>query len=277
MGIKLKEALVLEISNENIILYFAGIVALLLSLWWPIFARWFLKNQEVQWPRRCISLVLAGIIGMALAYMVYHNSKTLQDNSVVLYSSLTILFLGLPIFFTLWLLRTHDVQRQMNKTKENTNNSTLFESVKMLTEKYPEGYTKENSLSAKIALEQLAYLRREPGFDKERIDLIIQGLSLKGIYLAGAYLSGLNLSRANLSDAHLEEADLSGTNLSGTDLRRTHLQGTNLSNSVYDVKDKRKWNFATYNNETKFDGTWLENTDARNEAGMVHEKFNESA
>ena len=149
------------------------------------------------------------------------------------------------------------------------NNSTLFESVKMLTEKYQEEYTKENSLSAKIALEQLAYLRREPGFDKERIDLIIQGLSLKEIYLAGAYLSGLNLSRANLSDAHLEEADLSGTNLSGTDLRRTHLQGTNLSNSVDDVKDKRKWNFATYNNESNFDGTWLESIEARGEAGMV--------
>ena len=132
------------------------------------FVQWFLRHQEVQWIRRCISLVLAGLIGIALVYAVYPSFEGLKEDNPTLRSSLAILVLGLPTFFTLWLLRTHDVQRQINKTKESINNSTLFESVKMLTEKYPEGYTKENSLSAKIALEQLAYLRREPGFDKER-------------------------------------------------------------------------------------------------------------
>ena len=217
---------------------------------------WVLKN-------RTYSLVLAGILGIVLAYCVYNFFSNICDiNKTVLHSSLTILALGLPTFFMLWLFRTRDVQ-------ENINNSTFFECARMLVEATQQGGEGEKkSLSTKIALEQLAYLRKENSFNKEKIDLLTQGLNLTSQDLKYAYLGGLNLSRADLSNAYLEEADLSGTKLSGTDLEGAYLQGTNLSNFFDDVKDKNKWNFATYNSETKFDGTWLAGKEARDEANM---------
>ena len=275
----MQEILDYSLDYNEIIYIVLALVSLLLSFLWLYRAdiiRWFLKHQEVQWIKRWISLALAAILGMPLAYGIYQNFEALKPDSSVLHGSLTILALGLPTFFVLWLFRTHDVQRQINKTKENTNNSTLFECAKMLTEKYSEGYTKENSLSAKIALEQLAYLRREPGFDKERVNLITQGLSLEGVHLRGAHLSGLDLSRANLRKAHLEDANLSGTNLSGANLGYAYLQGTNLSNFVDDVKDKNKWQFASFDEESNFDNTWLESIEARGEAGMFPKERDES-
>ncbi len=230
------------------------------SDWWKNYKPWILEN-------RTYSLGWAVLIGMILALVVYWVFFLLKND--ILRSSLTILALGLPTFFTLWLFRTYDVDRQIDKTEENTNNSTFFECVKMLTEKYSEEYTEENSLSTKIALEQLAYLRRETGFEKKRIDLITQGLDLNRIYLEDAHLSGLDLSRASLRQAHLEGANLSGTNLSGTNLYHSYLQGTNLSNFIDNVKDKNKWRFASFWNGTKFDGTWLESTEMRDAAGMV--------
>ena len=214
---------------------------------------WVLKN-------RTYSLLVASLLGVVLAIAAYHCFDGLC--TTVLHSSLTILALGLPTFFILWLFRTRDVQ-------ENINNSTFFECARMLVETTQQGGEGEKkSLSAKIALEQLAYLRKENSFNKEKIDLLTQGLNLTRLDLKHAYLGGLNLSRADLSNAHLEVADLSGTKLSGTDLSGAYLQGANLSNFIDDVKDKNKWNSATYNNETKFDGTWLAGKEARDKANM---------
>ena len=227
-------------------------------------------------------LVLAGISGMILAYGVYDSVSDIESlyhiENEVLQSSLTILALGLPTFFILWLFRTHDVQ-------ENINNSTFFECARMLVEETQEEEdtqeredTKKRYLSTKIALEQLAYLRRETGFSKKRIDFITQELNLDRINLKGARLSGLDLSGAKLSKADLSNADLNrvklidanldAADLSGTNLRYAYLQGANLSNFVDDVKDKDKWDFTTYNSETKFGDTWLAIKEARDEANM---------
>ena len=69
--------------------------------------------------RRC-SLLRASILGVVSAFGIYHVFFGLEHN--ILRSSITILALGLFIFYVLWVFRTHDVQRQIDKTEENTNN-----------------------------------------------------------------------------------------------------------------------------------------------------------
>ena len=175
--------------------------------------------------RRC-SLLRAGILGVLFALVIYYFSREL--NNKTLQSSITILALGLPTFYILWKFRTHDVQRQIDKvqkqiakTEENTNNSTFFECARMLTEvKSAEGKpTKYDSLSKKIALEQLVYLKIEIGFDKKRIDSLTRGLDLGGKNFNLARFSGLDLSKADLSGANLSGADLSRADLSEAKLK----------------------------------------------------------
>ena len=75
---------------------------------------------ELTLKYRKISLVLAGTFGIVLACYVYQFfSNQVDINKTALHGSLTILALGLPTFFILWLFRTHDVQ-------ENINNSTFL-------------------------------------------------------------------------------------------------------------------------------------------------------
>ena len=231
--------------------------------------------RELTLKYRKTFLVLAGIFGIGLAHGMHRFFPYIYDTSnPVLHSSLTILALGLPTFFALWLFRTYDVQRQIDKTEENTNNSTFFECARMLVEATQQGgETEKKSLSAKIALEQLAYLRRETSLDKKRIDLLTQGLDLSDLDLKYADLSGLNLSRTKLSDAHLEKANLRGTSLNDTDLTHAYLQGTNLSNFTDDFKYKSKWHLAIYDRDSNFYGTWLESVKARGEAGMLPEEL----
>ncbi len=230
--------------------------------WWCERCKpWILEN-------RTYSLFCAGLIGIVFALIVYWIFYALKN--YVLHGSLTILALGLPTFFVLWLFRTHDVQRQIDKTEENTNNSTFFECAQILIEVVKGKEDKERKSSeAKVALEQLAYLKRETSFDEKRIGLITQGIDLDRIHLEGARLSGLDLSGAYLRDTHLEGADLSEVNLSGADLTHAYLQGTNLSNFIDNVKDKNKWYYAAFNGESNFDGTWLEDIEVRHEIDMV--------
>ena len=148
---------------------------------------WLYGTKIIQWflKYRKTFLALASILGMVLAYGMYDffsGERDLENN--VLHSSLTILALGLPTFFMLWLFRTHDIQ-------ENINNSTFFECARMLTEEYPTGDTLA-TLPPQIALKQLAYLRRKTNFNRERIDLLTQGLKLNEIFLVNAYLDGID-------------------------------------------------------------------------------------
>ena len=222
---------------------------------------WSYRTNAVQWmlKHRIIVLALTSISGIGLAHCIYNFFSGERDlNNPVLHSSLTILALGLPTFFILWLFRTRDVQ-------ENINNSTSFECARMLAEKYVEGNIAVIS-PQKIALEQLAYLKRKTSFDKEKIDILTKGLRLRGIYLDHARLSGLNLSRSKLESAKLNNADLSGVNLAGAylgevdlrgaNLRGADLRGADLTNFIDD--DKTKWKGAFYSYTTKFNGTRLE-------------------
>ena len=196
---------------------------------------WLRRTRIVQWPTkyRKTFLVLAGISGGVLAYGMYKFFPyTSNTDNPFLHSSLTILFLGLPTFFILWLFRTHDVKKQIDKTEENTNDSTFFECARMLIEATQQRgeQLEKKSLLTKIALEQLAYLKRETGFNKERIDLLTQGLNLRDLDLRYTDLRGLNLSRSNVTDT--------------------------------------RFNNASYNADTKFDGTVLDSRNARDGAGM---------
>ena len=203
-----------------------------------IIHRWHEKIEKLIVKYRNRSLLIAAIIGVGLAFFIYYVFSKL--NGSVLHSSITILFLGLPTFYVLWKFRTHDVQRQIDKTEENTNNSTFFECARMLTEEIPteempteEMPTEEipaqhDSLSKKTALEQLAYLKKETGFDEKRIDSLTRVLDLRGKSFNLARFSGLDLSIANLNKAKLSHADLTGTKLIVTKLNGAKLYRAKL-------------------------------------------------
>ena len=185
--------------------------------------------------RRC-SLLRAGILGVLSAFFIYYFFFGLKHD--ILRSSITILFLGLPTFYVLWVFRTRDVQEQIDKTEENTNNSTFFECARMLAEgKTAEERLEEKesvqynyeSLSKKTALEQLAYLRRETGFDKKRIDSLTRGLHLSSEIFEFARFNGLDLSKADLSRAKLNEAILIDAEFIGAELIGAELNGANLT------------------------------------------------
>ena len=214
----------------------------LLTLGLPFFFLWIfriyntrkqLNERVIEWilNDRIKSLFWAGVLGIGLAIIAYIAADCSCNK--IFQSSITLLFLGLPTFFTLWVFRTHDVQEQLDKaekqldkaekqikkTEENTNNNTFFECVRMLMfEAPPESDEKDrikNSFHKKVALEQLAYLKRETGFDKKRIDLLTKSLSsLNTTELNYARLSGINLSDMNLIGISLIDADLSNADLS---------------------------------------------------------------
>ena len=217
--------------------------------------------------QRICSLLRASILGAVSAFFIYYvlgelGNKTLQN-------SITILFLGLPTSYVLWRFRTYDVQRQIDKTEENTNNSTFFECERILIEEKP---PEHDSLSKKTALEQLAYLKRETGFDKKRIDSLTRGLDLKDKNFNFARFSGLDLSKADLANADLTGADLTGADLSETNLAGVNLAGANLTraklNGVYLILANLIE--VIYNDDTEFNGTILEDKEMRDKAGMIY-------
>ena len=215
--------------------------------------------------RRC-SLLRAAILGVLSAFFIYYFFFGLKHD--ILRSSITILFLGLPTFYVLWVFRTHDVQKQIDKTEEGTNNSTFFECVRMLTEgepipKMPKGVEdynliKHKSLPKKTALEQLAYIRKN-GFDKKRIDSLTRGLYLENENFESARFSGLDLSTTNLNGANLRGADL-----------------TKVKFNLEAILKDFKLYGAIYDDDTEFNGTILEKKETRGLACMIY-KENEPA
>ena len=193
------------------------------------------------------ALIVAGAIGLLLAFGVYNTVADWFNDTPTLKSSITILALSLPTLFILWMFRTHD-------TQENINNTTLFECARLLATK--------DSLSQKIALEQLAYLRRETSFDKKRIDLLTRNLSLQDKDFSHAQLRGLDLSGADLRKTTLIKADLREVTFDKSDLRGIVLSGADLSNT--NLKG------SYYNDETNFKVTVYDKSkEARDKAGLI--------
>ena len=253
------------------------------------------------------TLIVAAAIGYVFANYACDIVSFCTPEKPVLESSITILALGLPTFFILWLFRTHD-------TQENINNSTFFECARMLATKDSiedsDGNLIKESLPQKIALEQLAYLKRETSFDKKKIDLLTRNLFLMRKDLSYAQLSGIDLSGVNLKQAILIQADLSnadlkladltggidltGADLHGADLRGADLHGADLkpadlgysdfsnladlsnadlraANLTQAKLDDAKLEGTIYNDMTAFEGTWLDNKEARYKAGMIYQ------
>ncbi len=195
------------------------------------------------------------------------------------------LILVFPTLAVLWVFRSHDAREQLEANKNNTDNNTFFECAKMLTEEHLEG----KASSKKIALEQLAYLKRETGFDEKRIDALTKGCNLEKENLNRAYLGGIDLSMAKLNNTQLMRADLSNTNLFYSDLINTSLFYANLSNAnlmyakltnadlrytnLSDIayNDETEWQGATYNDKTNFGKTKFKDKKARDDAGMIYE------
>lgn len=220
------------------------------------------------------SLLAAGLFGVGLAFVLFpllidtvsfigdQFVSSSQGYKTTLRAHVTLLLLGLPIFFVLWLFRTYDVQRQIDKSQESIHNSSFFECARMLTD--------ENDLAKKIALEQLAYLKEKSAFDEERIDFLTQGISLIGkdstkVVFRHARLKGLNLSKASMCGISLTMADLREVNLSGADLSRADLSGADLRGARL---EGTIWQdglgAAFYDTDTKFPNDFYPDT-----AGLV--------
>ena len=204
-----------------------SLIGLILYSPLTLYLLWPYRTKIVQWilENRTYSLVEASLLGAGFAFAAYYFFCGLGND--ILHSSLTILSLGLPTFFILWLFRTEDVQKQIDKTEENTNNSTFFECARMLVEATRQG-GETKSLSTKTALEQLAYLKRKTSFNKERVYILTQGFNLRNLDLSCADLSGADLSIADLRSVDLHGADLNDANLGGANLGRANLSSADL-------------------------------------------------
>jgi len=198
----------------------------------------FINCLRHESPKACIvkdreiSLLIAGILGVMLALLGYCLFAYCGLNGTPLQANITLLFLGLPTFFVLWIFRTHDVQRQLDKTQESIDNSSFLECARMLLE--------DESSSKKTALSQLAYLKEQTEFNKSRIDFMTKRLYIssecskqsklsdKQYELSYARLYGLDLSEAKLFNVDLTGADLHGTILNNAELRKASLRKANL-------------------------------------------------
>ena len=215
-------------------------------------------------------LFLAASLGLGLFFCMYYPPEVItyylpewsnffknfwEDKRLepLTRNSLSLLVLGLPTFFLLWIFRTYDVRQQLEKTQKNIDkteksikktqesidNSTFFECASLLA-------NEEKEVSKKIALEQLIYLGQKNPSYKERIDSLTQGLPLEKANLSFAELDYINLSNANLRNAILTEVklikanlidakligtDLTDANLSGADLINANLSGADLINA----------------------------------------------
>ena len=215
-------------------------------------------SKLLKWvvSHRGITLVIAAVLGLLLFGCVYYLlewcdflKSFLGNNKFadLTRNSLSLLFLGLPTFFILWVFRTYDVRKQID-------NNTFFECVRLLAN------DKEKIISTKVALEQLMYLKRKNPFYKKRIDSLTRGIPLEKANLYFAQLYDINLFLADLTDAYLTHANLSGANLGGADLTRTNLCDTILTDAILYGTDLEKAehydtaNFkgARYDKYTKF-------------------------
>ena len=242
---------------SNIIFLLYGLTAFTLSR--------FQSMQSLPIRRRVIFLVIAAMLGI-ISFSNFDFRSFDLKNTEYISNYLRYLIIVLPTFATLWVFRTHDVERQIDKTQESINNSSFFECARMLTAddssstalakhqyvvaleqlaylKRETGFRKRRTAdssstkSAKhqyvVALEQLAYLRRETGFDKKRIDLLTRNLvlkhkDLKSIQLSGINLLGVDLEEACLTGAYLEMARLTVANLQGVDFVAADLRNADL-------------------------------------------------
>ena len=128
-------------------------------------------------------------------------------------ASLSLLCLGLPIAYLLWLFRTHD-------TLENLHRRSFFDALKLLTS--------EEGSAKGMGLKQILFLRSKvKGYESE-IDNLTPNLNLKGAYLKKAELQGVKLQGANLQEAKLQGADLRGAQLQEAELQKANLQEAQL-------------------------------------------------
>ena len=212
------------ISLKNSILNMLRMVHRLLLIVYKLLIDSFLKY-------RIISLILSASLGIVLFRYMYYPPEVLtyylpewsssfknfwdKELSKFTRNSLSLLVLGLPTFFTLWVFRTHDAQRQID-------NNTFFECARMLA-------SEGKKVSKKMALEQLLYLRQKNPFYKERIDSLTQGIPLEKANLNSTQLKDINLSSADLTKAKLNDTDLTKAKLNDTDLTKADLIHVNLT------------------------------------------------
>ena len=275
-----------EVLESNIILLLYALTGFTLSR--------FQSMQSLPIRRRILFLGIAAMLGIIslssfdikdIEYIPKYITEYITE---YITGYLLYLILVLPTFYTLWVFRTHDVQRQIDKTQENINNSSFFECARMLTAddssstalakhqhvavleqlaylKRETGFRKRktadssSTASAKhqyiVALEQLAYLRRETEFDKKRIDLLTRNLVLKNKDLKFTQLSGINLLGADLEEAHLTGAYLEMAQLTVANLQGVDFVSANLRNADLEYSDLRNADLRDATLEgTKFKG-----------------------
>ena len=118
-------------------------------------------SKESFWlKQRKTGLIITAVLGLILACLIYCFACSLNFDERII-ASLTMLFLGLPTFFLLWVFRTND-------TKENIHNNAFFGALGLLG----------NQETKREAIIQLMYLRNKLGVFKEQIDKTTSGINL---------------------------------------------------------------------------------------------------
>ena len=160
----------------------------------------------------CLGVFCATYIAPYFSYILFSHNPEIAG----IEKNFTLLILGLPTFFLLWIFRTLD-------TKENLNSNSFFGALDLIA---------GNENQKRYGLITLIDLKKKNVY-KDKINSILQNMDVVGanfskLNLSNADLSGVNFQKSNLRGAKLQEADLQGANLQGSGLQGADLQGANL-------------------------------------------------
>ena len=203
-----------------------------------------IKKKFYNYQNRKLWIFGSAIVGIILTLSFYFIFKDWLEKRLL--ANLTLLALSLPTIFLLWLYRTYDVKKQIEKTEDNTHQTNYLKAIDLILEGYIKAKKGEseddkktnNELDRQTKIKkittgsiQLSRLRSKEILQDEinhNSQYLLKGADLQGAYLQGANLEGANLEGANLQGADLQGADLQGANLQGANLQGADLQGANL-------------------------------------------------
>ena len=185
-------------------------------------------------------LAIGVLSGFALSFLIIWliHWKTLLETSILIRKTLietdslfhfSILLAGLPVFLTLWVFRTYDLNHNafMQATSLLGSNKRLAIVQLMFLRNNKKVFIKEiDKVTHGLNLERedLSYLDlRNVNFTDTklgRIDPEIQqAVTIVAANFHGANLQNANFTRAKAPKVNFEEADLRGAKLDGADLR----------------------------------------------------------
>ena len=145
----------------------------------------------------CLGVFCATYIAPYFSYILFSHNPEIAG----IEKNFTLLILGLPTFFLLWIFRTLD-------TKESLNSNSFFGALNLIA---------GDKNQKRYGLITLIDLKKKNVY-KDKINSILQNMDV-----VGANFSKLNLSNSDLSGVNFQESDLRGSKLQEADLQRANL------------------------------------------------------